>query len=871
MVEAVDTAPLRAHVRLLGDILGKIIRDTAGDALFERIEDIRLSSKEAQDSDSWDALDRLLASLEEQEFLIIARAFSQFLNLANIADQHHTTAVHTEAHFSASATLQKTLRVLETKAKDKDIQRAISDLHMDLVMTAHPTEITRRTLIHKHRALSDCLATLDSAALTDTARQQIQRRIAELISQIWHTEDFRTERPTPVDEARWGFAVIENSLWDAVPQFLRQVDHVCETYSLAVPPTEWSPIKISSWIGGDRDGNPNVTSAVTREVLLLAQWQACELFSKDIAVLHEELSVIAATSELRELVPGAREPYRALLKPLLTTLRRQRQLLEDALNAGAPVPDPLAPAVLLEPLQVCFDSLTACGLMEMAGGALRDTLRRVNCFGPYLIQLDIRQESGRHRSVLTAITQMLEIGDYSLWSESKRVKWLQHELSNPRPLIPWESRLNCDDREVLDTFQVIAATPSAALGGYVISMASTPSDVLAVQLLLKSTGCSEQMPVVPLFETLADLESASSVVNTLLEDPAYLARIDKKLMVMIGYSDSAKDAGMLAAGWAQYQAQEALLNICEKHSVALTLFHGRGGTIGRGGAPAHQALLSQPPGSLSQGLRVTEQGEMIRTKLGMTSLAVNTLGQYASAILQANLLPPPDPTDEWRTLMDQLAAQSCDVYRRWVREDEQFVPFFRQATPEQELAALPLGSRPARRKLDGGIESLRAIPWIFAWMQNRLMLPAWLGVGEALKVILDDGGLKMLREMLEAWPFFRTRLSMLEMVFAKSDHTLSAHYDQLLVEPDLAPVGERLRVQLEQDMETLLTIIGSTELLAHDSWAQQSIGLRNIYTAPLNLLQAELLRRVRKEKRTDSQQALMVTMAGIAAGMRNTG
>lgn len=259
MVEAVDTAPLRAHVRLLGDILGKIIRDNAGEALFERVEQIRLSSKEAQDSDSWDALDRLLASLEEQEFLIIARAFSQFLNLANIADQQHTTAVHTERHFSASATLQKTLRVLETKAKDQDILKAISDLHIDLVMTAHPTEITRRTLIHKHRALNDCLATLDNAALTDTARQQTQRRIAELISQIWHTEDFRTERPTPVDEARWGFAVIENSLWDAVPQFLRQVDHVCETYSLEVPPPEWSPIKISSWIGGDRDGNPNVT------------------------------------------------------------------------------------------------------------------------------------------------------------------------------------------------------------------------------------------------------------------------------------------------------------------------------------------------------------------------------------------------------------------------------------------------------------------------------------------------------------------------------------------------------------------------------------------------------------------------------------
>ena len=871
MVEAVDTAPLRAHVRLLGDMLGKIIRENAGEALFERVEQIRLSSKAAQDSDTWETLDQLLASLEEQEFLIIARAFSQFLNLANIADQQHTTSVNTEAHFSASATLQSTLRVLQTKAKDTDIQDAIEKLHIDLVLTAHPTEITRRTLIHKHRALSDCLATLDSTSLTDISRQQTQRRIAELISQIWHTEDFRIDRPTPVDEARWGFAVIENSLWDAVPQFLRQVDHVCDTYSLELPASDWSPIKISSWIGGDRDGNPNVTHAVTREVLLLAQWQACELFSHDVGFLHEELSATTATVDLRARVPDVREPYRAVLKPLLNALREQRQRLERALNHGAVAPEPMALGDLLEPLQACFDSLMACGLTEMAHGALRDTLRRAHCFGPHLIQLDIRQESGRHRSILTAITQMLEIGDYSAWPESQRVNWLQHELSSPRPLIPWDSSFDADDREVLDTFEVISTTPPEALGVYVISMASTPSDVLAVQLLLKSTGCSERMQVVPLFETLSDLDNAAPVVNSLLEDPAYRARIEKQLMVMIGYSDSAKDAGMLAAGWAQYQAQEALVETCARYDVALTLFHGRGGTIGRGGAPAHQALLSQPPGTLAQGLRVTEQGEMIRTKLGMKSLAVNTLGQYASAILQANLLPPPAPTDSWRTLMDQLATQSCEVYRRWVREDPQFVPFFRQATPEQELAALPLGSRPARRKSDGGIESLRAIPWIFAWMQNRLMLPAWLGAGEALQVVLDEGKLQLLQDMVQEWPFFRARLSMLEMVFAKSDHTLSAHYDQLLVEPDLAPVGERLRGQLQQDIDTLLTIIGNKELLAHDAWAQQSIGLRNIYTAPLNLLQAELLRRVRAESKTDIQQALMVTMAGIAAGMRNTG
>jgi phosphoenolpyruvate carboxylase len=262
---------------------------------------------------------------------------------------------------------------------------------------------------------------------------------------------------------------------------------------------------------------------------------------------------------------------------------------------------------------------------------------------------------------------------------------------------------------------------------------------------------------------------------------------------------------------------------------------------------------------------------MIRTKLGMTRLAVNTLGQYAGAILQANLMPPPEPTPAWRALMDSLAATSCEIYRRWVRDDKQFVAFFRQATPEQEFADLPLGSRPARRQTGGGIESLRAIPWIFAWMQNRLMLPAWLGAGESLQRALDDGQRPLIQEMLREWPFFRARLSMLEMVFAKSDHSISAHYDALLVEQELAPVGARLRAQLQYDIDTLLAIIGSPELLAHDSWAQQSIGLRNIYTAPLNLLQAELLRRVRSDSNPVIQQALMVTMAGIAAGMRNTG
>ncbi|MCH1460598.1 MAG: phosphoenolpyruvate carboxylase, partial [Luminiphilus sp.] len=426
-------------------------------------------------------------------------------------------------------------------------------------------------------------------------------------------------------------------------------------------------------------------------------------------------------------------------------------------------------------------------------------------------------------------------------------------------------------QEVIDTFRVIADTPREALGCYVISMAAEPSDVLAVQLLLKATGGPLDLPVSPLFETLDDLDGAPSTLDALLSDAEFRSRIDHSMVVMIGYSDSAKDAGMLSAGWAQYRAQEALLNICQSHGVSLQLFHGRGGTIGRGGAPAHQALLSQPPGSLEQGLRVTEQGEMIRVKLGLKPLASNTLGQYTSAILRGNLTPPPIPKPQWRELMNALADQACADYRSWVRDNPNFVEFFRQATPEPELASLPLGSRPARRRTGGGIETLRAIPWIFAWSQSRLVLPAWLGAGSALSTAVQNGKLAELREMRDQWPFFASRLSMLDMVYAKSDLVINSLYDDTLVREDLRSLGRDLRQQLGADIESLMEILDVDTLMASDPWGLESIGLRNVYTAPLNLVQIELLRRVRESESESVQRALMVSIAGVAAGMRNTG
>lgn len=884
-----QNAPLREDVRLLGEELGAVLRQQAGDPLFDTVETIRqaaVESRGGQGEMPVKRLRQLLAPLDDETLLEVARAFSQFLNLANIAEQRHRERLHRQHQRypgdpDTDRGLRQVLAELRKAGVGQDkILPVLEGLSVELVLTAHPTEVTRRTLIRKYDQVADLLTDLDRPDLTGEEERDLRRQLRELILSAWSTDEIRRERPTPVDEAKWGFATIEQSLWQAVPRGMREIEAELALAGLEPPSVNWMPIHFASWMGGDRDGNPNVTAAVTRQVLLLARWMAADLYLRDVENLLADLSMHRASDELLERTGPSHEPYRLVLREVRERLRITRARME-ARVAGRPEPEGegfTSGRQLLDELSLIDRSLRAVGLSAIADGQLKDTLRRLNCFGITLLCLDIRQESTRHTDALDAITRYLDLGSYADWDEGRKQAFLLAELESRRPLVDdafYSSEL-CDEdvRQVLDTCRVIEEQGPEGLGAYVISMATSPSDVLAVMLLQKIAGVCHPMRVVPLFETLDDLDNAADTMRALLEIPLYRQRVAGGQEVMIGYSDSAKDAGFLGAAWAQFRTQEKLTVMFREHNIPLTLFHGRGGSISRGGAPTRMALLSQPPGSVAGRIRVTEQGEMIRVKYGRPSLAAYNLEQYLAATLEATLMPPAQPRPEWRAQMDRLTEVSVDRYRQVVRDDPALVDYLRTVTPETELSRLALGSRPARRKPGGGVETLRAIPWVFAWTQIRLMLPAWLGTGAALERALDNSDeTATLQAMSEEWPFFQGAVDMLEMVLAKTDTRVASWYEERLTdEAELVRLGETLREHLAQTVKALRRLTGRESLLDNNPVMRWSIRVRDPYTDPLHLLQAELMARLR-ERGADPvlESALMVTIAGIAAGMRNTG
>lgn len=872
---------LRDNVRMLGGMLGESIRDQLGDDFLQKIEEIRGAAKVGRQGGgaSSEKLIEILGKLPDDELLPVTRAFNQFLNLANIAEQYHGVRRKQDTDVGADLeTIQELLvRLKGQGVTDAQVKDLLYRLNIEFVLTAHPTEVTRRTHIQKYDALAGCLSQLDQNDLTKAEKKRIHNRLRQLISQAWNTDEIRRDRPTAIDEAKWGYAVIENSLWQAVPLFLKQMSDALEQEVGIKLPLDVCPLKIASWMGGDRDGNPNVTADVTRRVFSLSRWMAADLYLRDIEVLRGELSMSACNDEIATLANGSHEPYRVVLAQIRARLQSTRQWCEEQVTRAvdAPADVLIDNDELLQLLFACYHSLCECQMQIIADDGLLDLIRRVQCFGLELVKLDIRQESERHCLAIDEITRYLGLGAFAQWSESEKQTFLLNELSSKRPLIPATWPVSEETAEVLATCRVIAAQPKEALGAYVISMAGQPSDVLSVILLLRECGMVQPMPVVPLFETLDDLQRAPVCVDQLLSVDWYKTYTEGRQQVMIGYSDSAKDAGQLMAAWSQYQAQENLVDVvARQHGIHLTLFHGRGGTVGRGGGPANRAILSQPPGSVNGSFRITEQGEMIRFKFGLPKVALQSLTLYTTAVMEASLMPPVQPKPQWRSLMQKLTTASLASYRSTVRDNADFVSYFRFATPEQELGKLALGSRPAKRKAAGGIESLRAIPWIFAWTQMRLMVPSWLGSDVALSSALAGGDESLLKEMVRDWPFFKTSVDMLEMVLAKADPGIACYYEQRLVPEELRALGADLRNRLMQALDMVNQIKGQENLLKDNPIFKHSMSVRNPYTDPLHYLQAELLYRDRNcpaEGMAEVEQALKVTMAGIAAGMRNTG
>jgi len=881
--------PLRDDVRLLGNLLGETLRQQEGVPLYETVERVRSLSKRARqgETECFDELRALLKRLPVDDALPVCRAFAHFLTLANIAEQHHRVRRRREYQRNPEAPPQRASfadvvkRLLEADIAPETIFEQVCNLEIELVLTAHPTEVVRRTLRQSHRRIADLLDAQDRSDLTPAERDDIQQALLREITIAWETDEVRHTQPTPLDEVRWGLVVFEQTLWDAVPTNLRALDRALRETIGKNLPRDAAPIRFGSWMGGDRDGNPHVTPEITVKATLLARWMAADLYLREVAALRSELSLNDASPELKAQVGNAREPYRALLRDLRNRLRATRSGIELMLDGEAP--DPTTAECMCwrvediaKPLELCRRSLEDTGAGVLADGRLLGIQRRIACFGLTLVRLDLRQEAARHTDALDTVTRQQGLGSYTSWDEAERQRFLCEQITDgggaiARALESTE-RFEPEVRDVLETFRTAASIPPESLGAYVISMAKSPSDVLAVQALQVAARLDPPLRVVPLFETVDDLKKAGATLRTLLTIPCYRDAIGGRQEVMIGYSDSAKDGGRLAAAWELYEAQEAIVATCREQDVAVTLFHGRGGTVSRGGGPTYLAIQSQPPGSVNGALRVTEQGEMIAAKFDLPGIALRTLELYITATLEATLLPVAAPDPTWRKQMQELADTSREAYRSVVYDRPEFVDYFRAATPEAELGALKIGSRPARRRPGSGVESLRAIPWVFAWMQTRLLLPSWLGFSEAFAEALERGELPALREMSERWAFFRSTIDLVDMVLAKASPGIAEQYDERLVPENIRPIGSELRERLERAKQILLEITGQKRLLDGNPVLQRSIDVRNPYIDPINLVQTEILYRLRQNPDDPRLlDAMLVTVNGIAAGMRNTG
>lgn len=951
-------APLRADIHRLGDLLGETLRRLGGESLFETEERVRALCKSLRSSHAPETerrLKKLLASLSLDEAIGVIRAFSVYFQLVNIAEQYHRIRrkrwyeLHTPQQ-PQQGSLAETLRRLRSMHIPREqLQHVIDSLEIEPVITAHPTEAARRTLLEKQRRVADLLSAFDAAEISPRQRERLHTQLAAEVESIWQTDEVRHITPTVLDEVNNGLYYFDATLFEAMPEMLDELERELKKNFPGVELRDGVvPVRFGSWIGGDRDGNPFVTPEVTWETVRLSQRLVLRKYLGAVADLSRRLSEssryapasdellasiardAAAMPELAERINlrNPEEPYRQKLSyvyvRLENTVRRNQHLAAalrieapDALisaRPGLPIIASLTGAdedianvyrsgsELSADLRLIRDSLRA-DAASSAAHIVDRLMRQVAAFDLHLAKLDLRQHSERHTAALAEITRGFGMErDYAQMNEAERAAWLTQELVSARPLVTIDSHYSAETIETLNVFRVARRIHDEisplAIGAYIISMTHDASDLLAVLLLAKTAGLfqshSSHLRVSPLFETIDDLRRAPEVMNRLFENPVYREHLKAQHNVqdvMIGYSDSSKDGGILTSSWELYKAQESLWVMARAQSVELKLFHGRGGTVGRGGGPSHAAILAQPTDTVAGRIRITEQGEVISSKYSLPEIALRSLELTTAAVIEASVTHKARNharIAHWQELMEQISADAFAAYRRFVRETPGFYDYFTEATPVEELQYLRIGSRPARRKSTSkSLDDLRAIPWVFGWTQSRHLLPGWLAVGTALENFINHSdqprrgaNLELLREMYREWPFFRSTLSNIEMALAKADFQIARQYARRSADQKLARrIFAALENEYDRACRVVLQITGQKHLLDHSPVLQRSIRVRNPYVDPMSYLQVELLARLRRTEREGTERgeqdkllyAILLTINGIAAGMRNTG
>jgi len=888
--ERIPTKLLREDIRLLGTFLGRVIRDQEGLAFYKIVERLRLLSKntllDKNKSKVFLKVSKEVKKLKPKDIFRLTRSFSHILNLMNLAESLDASRKLNEYENPYFKNKNQNIfieDIIKNLFKNRNISNnkiyeQATKLDIGIVLTAHPTEVKRRTLIQKYANLIELMEQRHLYKKYPTKILEIDRKIYTEITVIWKTDELKRSKPSPLDEAKWGLAVIEDSLWDTIPKVYKRLNDIFRKNLGKDLPRGYNPIQFGSWMGGDRDGNPNVTADVTKKVILFSRWQAAKLYEKELTKLIQDLSMKECSLKIKKIAGNSFEPYRVYLRPIRDKIRLTYQLIEKHLNNNKSLNEKKLLTdknEILKPLREVRESLNLNRGQHIANADLLDLIRRVRCFGINLARLDIRQESSRHQKLIADVLNKKYKINFSSLSESKKINLLNLLIKQKKYFINNLKIKHKDNKEVWNTFKQISKEPEQCMGAYVISMTSKASDILSVYFLQKQAETKNLLRVVPLFETLDDLKNAKSVMENIFKLSWYRRLINHKQEVMIGYSDSSKDAGKLSASWHQYKLQEELRNLAKKYKIDLVFFHGRGGSAGRGGGPIQATLKSQPANTVNGKIRITDQGEVIQQKYGYKPLAEYNLCSYIGAVMDASLNPPPKSKKSWRKLIEKMSEIATSAYRKNLNQSEDFIRYFKTVTPHKSLGKLAIGSRPAKRKNIDNIQSLRAIPWVFAWTQIRLMLPAWLGTTEALRYGSIKKFSKTLTDMEKNWPYFVSTMDILDMVITKVDPEISIIYENNLADSALKRIGKKLRFQFDA-LVKLHNKITPKEVFKERKEFRKALFIRNNYTETLNILQATIMNKINnnKYKKLDKKfldDALMTSIAGISAAMKNTG